>query len=72
MRPTGNRTGEGYADEHPPTSERSKGAISRSPSYPPVGGAIQARQVLYARQHCDIGLGSVLGRAGIGAIQRIE
>jgi hypothetical protein len=37
-----------------------------------VGGPIQARQVLYARQQVHIRLGGVLGRAGIGAIQGIE
>ena len=37
-----------------------------------VGGPIQARQVLHARQQLHIRLGGVLGRAGIGAIQGVE
>src|SRR6476619_2798254 len=72
MRPTGNRTGEGYADEHQRTRARSVAAICPAPSHHPVGGAIQTRQVLYARQHYDIGLGGLPRRACFGAIKGIE
>jgi hypothetical protein len=64
--------GEGYADEHPRMSARPVAAICRAPSHHPVGGAIQTRQVLYARQHYDIGLGGLSGRACFGAIKGIE
>ena len=48
------------------------GAACRAPRHHPMGSPIQARQVLYARQQVHIRLGSVLGRAGFGAIQGIE
>ena len=49
-----------------------RGRDLSGPGNHPVGGPIQTRQVLYARQQVHIRLGGVLGRAGIGAIQGIE
>ena len=44
----------------------------RAPGRHPVGGPIQARQVLYARQHLHVRFRGVLGRACIGAVPDIE
>src|SRR5262245_15506387 len=41
---------------------RSEEAYCGAPRRHPVGGAVQARQVLYARQQIHIRLGGVLGR----------
>jgi len=64
--------GEKYADQHPWPSARSGDATCGAPRRHSVGGPIQARQVLYARQQVHIRLGGILGRAGIGAIQGTE
>jgi hypothetical protein len=62
----------GYADRHSRTRAWPASAASWAPCCHSVGGSIQARKVLHGCQHLHIGLGSVPGRAGIGAIQGIE